>query len=248
MPGRMQLIARRLFAQLQCALPCACALCGATAASALCAACERHFFLASRARCCHCALPLPETHATDADAQRCGSCLQAPPAFDATIVVADYVAPVDQLVLALKFGGRLALAPLLARLLRDALLHEQRASLPTLLVAVPLGARRLAERGFNQALEIARPLTHSLGITLSAQLVLRVKETAPQARLHPQQRHSNMRDAFCLAHGADVHGQHIGVVDDVMTTGATLNAMALLLKHHGAVRVTNLVFARTLPK
>ena len=89
------------------------------------------------------------------------------PAFDATIVAAKYAAPIDQLVLALKFGNRLALAPLFARMLRDALLyaHPQEIALPTLLTAVPLGPRRLAERGFNQALEIAKPLSRAPGST-----------------------------------------------------------------------------------
>ena len=185
--------------------------------------------------------------------QRCGACLSQPPAFDATIAAADYVPPVDQLVLALKFAGRLALAPLCARLLRDAVLsdarpQQPRQSLPTLLLAVPLGEGRLAARGFNQALEIARPLSRSLGIELQARLALRDRETVAQSLLHPDERQHNMRGAFGLCAGADVRGRHIGVVDDVITTGATLQEMALLLKRHGAARVTNLVFARTLPK
>ncbi len=248
MPGRLQLLARRLLAQLQSALPAlpsSCALCGVTADAALCADCERQFFHGQTARCGQCALPLPQTNGIKT---RCGACLQQSPAFDATIVATDYSAPIDQLVLALKFGGQLALAPLFARLLRDALLQDQRQKLPTLLVPVPLGAQRLRSRGFNQALEIARPLTASLGITLATRLVLREKETAAQALLHPRERQHNMQDAFCLAADADVRGQHVGVVDDVITTGATLNALAALLKHHGAARVTNLVFARTLPK
>lgn len=249
MPGRLQLLTRRLLAQLQGALPhlpSACALCGITADAALCTDCERQFFHARPVRCCQCALPLPTTE-PGLDA-RCGACLRQPPAFDATFVAAEYAAPVDQLVLALKFGGQLALAPLFASLLSETMLQEPRESLPTLLVAVPLGAQRLAARGFNQALEIARPLARSLGITLSTCMVLRDKETNAQALLHPLQRQRNMRDAFRLDAGADVRGQHVGVVDDVITTGATLNAMATLLKLHGAARVTNLVFARTLPK
>ncbi len=185
-------------------------------------------------------------------ASKCGNCLKQAPAFDATIVAADYAPPVDQLVLALKFGSRLALAPLFARMLRDALLqeHAQSVALPTQLIAVPLGAQRLAERGFNQALEIARPLSRALGIPLDAHLVARQRETTAQSLLHPNERHKNIRHAFTVAHDAidRVRGRHIGVVDDVITTGETLNEMAATLKRFGAVRVTNFVFARTLPK
>jgi ComF family protein len=244
MRSSLQSIARQLLNQLMRALPSSCALCGASGDAALCAACAAQFFQVGPARCRQCALPLP--HAAGAD--RCGACQSRAPAFDATIAAADYAAPVDQLVLGLKFAGRLALAPLCARLLRDAILREPRQSLPTLLLAVPLGERRLAARGFNQALEIARPLSRSLGIFLDAHLALRDKETAAQSLLHPDARQHNMHGAFGLQGGANLRGQHVGVVDDVMTTGATLQEMALMLKRHGAARVTNFVFVRTLPK
>ncbi|WP_286758400.1 phosphoribosyltransferase family protein, partial [Ralstonia sp. RL] len=179
----------------------------------------------------------------------CGDCLRQAPAFDATIVAADYAPPVDQLVLALKFGNRLELAPLMARMLRDAALRAQKLPLPSLLTAVPLGSGRLAERGFNQALEIAKPLSRALGVALAARLTERQRETAAQALLHPDERMRNMRRAFIVSSHAleRVRGAHVGVVDDVMTTGATLNELAATLKRFGAARVTNFVFARTLP-
>ncbi len=178
---------------------------------------------------------------------RCGDCLSRPPAFDATIVAADYAAPIDQLVLALKFGNRLALAPLFANMLRDALLRMPAVALPTQLTAVPLGTRRLRERGFNQALEIAKPLSRALGIRLDARLTMRLRDTQAQALLPPNERHKNIRRAFVVSnHAIDlVRGRHVGVVDDVITTGETLNEMAAALKRFGAARVTNFVFART---
>lgn len=178
----------------------------------------------------------------------CGECLQCPPAFDATIAAADYAAPVDQLVLALKFGSRLELAPMFAGMLSDAALHRHSVELPTLLTAVPLGPQRLVERGFNQALEIARPLSRALGVKLDARLVSRLRDTRAQALLHPDERHKNIRKAFLVAGDAldRVRGQHVGMVDDVMTTGETLNELAATLKRFGAARVTNFVFARTL--
>lgn len=175
-----------------------------------------------------------------------------PPAFDATIVATDYSPPVDQLVLALKFGNRLALAPLLSSLLRDALLQYRldNDSLPALLMAVPLGARRLTERGFNQALEIAKPLARSLGVPLYPTLAARVRDTLAQAQLRHAERHANLRDAFIVTPQsiALIRNQHIGIVDDVITTGETLNELAATLKRFGASRVTNFVFARTLSK
>ena len=227
--------------------PSCCALCDMAAKDVLCEGCRLQFLQVSAARCSCCAIRL--TVHTDL---LCGECLRQPPAFDATIAAVDYCAPLDQLVLGLKFGGQLALAPLFAEMLRDALLEQagrtgQNAPLPELLLAVPLGEQRLVERGFNQAVEIARKLGRSLGLPLLTHLPLRERETLAQSSLPLLERHRNMSGAFGMPAGASglLRGRHVGVVDDVMTTGATLNAMATVLKRHGAVRVTNLVFART---
>ena len=181
---------------------------------------------------------------------RCGACLRRPPAFDATVVACDYAPPMDGLALALKFGSRLELAPLLAQMLQQAIdSRAPQCALPELLAVVPLGPRRLVERGFNQSLEIARPLSRSLGIVLDARLLQRTRDTQAQALLHPDERHKNMRNAFIVRGAAvdHVRGRHIGVIDDIMTTGETLNELAATLKRFGATRVTNFVFARTLP-
>lgn len=248
-------------------LPNACALCGGDSDDALCAGCEEQFFGAAAviARCICCANPLigagvvgpgetagaiaPVTVPDRAAAVGllCGVCLRSSPAFDRTLVAADYVLPIDQLVLQLKFGHRLALAPLCARLLRDAVLRQDDIALPALLCPVPLGPRRLAERGYNQALEIARPLARSMGVALEARLVHRVHETAAQSSVTPAERQANIAGAFAVPDAALVAGRHIGVVDDVMTSGRTLNELAATLKRHGAARVSNFVFARTPP-
>jgi ComF family protein len=234
-----------LFARLPAALPGSCALCGLEAIDGLCKGCHAQFLALQPKRCHRCAIPLH--HAGDTT---CGECLQRPPSFDATIAATDYAAPVDRLVLALKFGARLDLASLFATMMRDALLARQETALPDLLCAVPLGRTRLAERGFNQALEMARPLSHSLGIPLRARLAVRQRETLAQAQLDPSQRQQNIHHAFSLrAEAMDmVHGAHIGVVDDVMTTGQTMNEFAAMLKRYGAARVTGIVFARTPPQ
>lgn len=232
-------------ALLRTLLPASCALCGARSEALLCAPCRAQFFAPAPARCAQCANPLDA-----AGALRCGPCLAAPPAFDATLVAADYAAPVDQLVLQLKFGARLALAGLFAQLLRDAVLGQPGFALPALLCPVPLGPGRLAERGFNQALEIARPLAAALGVALQPRLAARTRETAAQTRVAPAERARNIAHAFALAPAAAalVRGRHIGLVDDVITSGRTLDALAATFKRHGAARVTNLVFARTPPR
>lgn len=239
---------RQLIARVPSVLPSSCAICGMTDGDAICNVCRTQFFRQARHRCLQCATPLPGMQA--ATATRCGDCLRQPPAFDATIVASDYVPPIDRLVLALKFGNQLALAPLFAHTLRDALLSERQLPLPMLLTAVPLGRQRLAERGFNQALEIAKPLSRALGIALDPHLVARLRDTQAQALLHPDERHKNIRHAFVVPDDAAalVHGRHIGVVDDVITTGETLNELAATLKRFGATRVTNFVFTRTMQK
>lgn len=239
-------ITHRIGRHLSVAMPSSCALCGSGANSALCDGCHSQFFSRHADRCAQCAIALP--FQPEKTRVVCGDCLNRTPAFDATVAAIDYAAPVDQLVQSLKFGGKLALAPLFAQLLHDAWLRTSAddADLPSLLIAVPLGAQRLAERGFNQAHEIARPLSRSLGIPLLARLAVRGRETAAQAMLPPKDRRKNIRGAFTVAPEAinRIRGAHIGIVDDVMTTGETLGELAATLKRFGAVRISNLVLAR----
>lgn len=238
---RMRPLLRQLLMELpQHALPSSCALCGAEHRTALCNGCRSQFFSTGTSRCTCCGIPMPGA----TNDNRCGDCLKQPPSFDATIVATDYAPPVDRLVLALKFGSRLEVAPLFAQMLHPA---TKGMALPQLLTAVPLGPQRLVQRGFNQALEIARPLSRHMRVKLEPHLVARHKETHAQAMLHPEERQQNIRNAFVVPAPAmnRVRGRHIGVVDDVMTTGETLNELAATLKRFGAARVTNIVFART---
>jgi ComF family protein len=238
-PGRWRRLARAL-------LPSSCVLCGALCDGAVCRPCHGQFVTRpSGWRCPRCANPVGA-----ADAGReCAGCLVQRPAFDATLAGADYSAPLDQLVLQLKFGGKLALAPWFAEVLRDAVLQHRGFLLPQLLCPVPLGPQRLVERGFNQALEMARPLARHLGIPLCERLAIRTLDTRAQSGVAPDQRRRNIRNAFAVAPEllSRVRGQHIGVVDDVMTSGHTLGELAATLKRSGAARVSNFVFARTPP-
>jgi ComF family protein len=242
MPSHLSHIPDISRALLDWLLPSRCALCRHTGDAAICAHCRARYLAATPARCPQCALLLPV-----GASGHCGACLRAPPAFDAAVAACDYAAPADGLIQALKFHGELALAPCFARLLRDAVERAGLPSLPSLLLPVPLGPRRLRERGFNQALEIARPLGRMLGVQAEARLAVRVRDTAAQARLALDEREANMRRAFAMtpAGAVRVRGLHVGLVDDVLTTGSTLDALAALLKRYGAAQVTALVVART---
>lgn len=218
---------------LAAALPQDCLLCGESGAPGLlCAPCAAGLPRLPEGSCPICAEAVPA-------AGPCGACLKEPPAFDATFAALRYLFPVDKLVQALKYGHRLALADFLAA----ALLSAPRPA-GELIVPVPLSANRLRERGFNQAVEIARPLARALKLPLLLDACARVLDTASQATLPWRVRQGNVRHAFECA--LDLSGRHVVVVDDVMTTGATLNEFARVLKAHGAARVTNWVAARAL--
>jgi ComF family protein len=226
------------------ALPNMCALCGNMSQTTLCPGCDEAYSNETRLRCVVCAVPLSRSRRNLRADYRCADCVTTPPPFDATLALADYRAPLDALAVGLKFRARLMLAHefarRLARLTEDSLDPSQ---LPDVIVPVPLAARRLVERGYNQAWQIAKPLGKALQVRSHATLLRRVIETAPQSRLDLDARRANVGRAFEVT--APVEGMHIAVVDDVMTTGATLEAIAHVLKAAGARRVTNFVALRT---
>ncbi|WP_407672068.1 ComF family protein [Paraburkholderia acidisoli] len=238
-----------------------CSLCGNLSRASLCVSCDAAYWNEPRLRCTVCAVPLSrafrtadQSHAKSHTAShaaaryRCSACTQSPPAFDATLALADYRAPLDLLALGLKFRARLALgeefARRLARLAHDSFDAQ---GMPDLVVPVPLSRERMIERGYNQAWLIARPLAQHLNARAEATLVRRVLHTAPQSKLDRDTRRRNVGRAFVLDPALEcaVQGAHVGVVDDVMTSGATLDALAHTLKAAGARRVTNFVALRT---
>lgn len=225
------------------ALAGSCALCQDESASAICCQCRVRYLSGVSVRCRRCAETLYHP-----GAEHCGSCLRSPPAFDATIAACDYAAPVDVLVQDLKFRSSLPLAHVFGEVLAESIAEELDKP-PDLIVPVPLSETRLSERGFNQAAEIARSLSSFTGIPFQWDLFIRVRDTRPQAGLPIDDRRVNMRGAFAARLNARVRdqlrGRHVLVVDDVMTTGHTLNELAACLKRQGAARVTNGVFART---
>jgi ComF family protein len=209
-----------------------CVLCGGrSGGDFFCAGCAADLPRPDGA-CPQCAGPSP-------GGERCGACLTQSPPFDATVAVWRYEFPVDRLVQALKYGQRLALADGFG----EALAARVGARRVDAIVPMPLARRRLAERGFNQALEIGRHVARRTGIGLEPQLVERVRETAPQTDLPHDARAANVRGAFACV--GDVAARTLAVVDDVMTTGASLEELARTLKRAGASRVENWVVART---
>ena len=219
-------------------LPSACILCGGNSRDALCATCCTNYSHRHPARCTCCAIRLPEF----SHSPQCGNCLTHPPAFNLTFAATDYAPPIDQLLQALKFHAKLPLAKAFGRLLSELAAPHQAGDL---IIAVPLSLERLAERGFNQSLEIARALAQHCKLPLASNVCLRVKHTQTQASLPMHQRRVNMRNAFAVQNSHLINGKRILLVDDVMTTGHTLNELAHCLKRHGASHVTNFVVART---
>ena len=237
----------------------------------VCAGCERPLppgnrELESRGWCAACAAALPGL-----DARRCTICGEAlgqsrpvicprceaePPAFDRSIVLADYAPPLDHLVQAIKFDGQPALAAPLGRLMALAALRACLAGnrpgiggsepTPAAIVPIPMAPARLSRRGYNQALLLARPVARALGLRIAPAWLRRVRESAPASSMHAEERRSALAQAFAAQRL--IPGSTVLVVDDVMTTGATLQAAAVALKAAGAATVVNCVAARTPPQ
>ena len=183
--------------------------------------------------CLRCALPLPYPGI-------CGACLQHPPPLTETHAVFDYAFPLDRLLPRLKFHRDFASGRLLAQVMAD---HCGTLARPDALLPVPLHRERMRRRGYDQALELARPLARSLHLPLADDLLMRSKPTSAQSQLDAATRKRNLRDAFRVIPGVSLPA-HIVLVDDVMTTGATLHTAARALFAAGVERIDAWVCAR----
>lgn len=200
----------------------------------LCAACVAALPWNASA-CGRCAQPLPQP------AEACGACLSTrTSALTEVHAACLYAPPLDRLLLRFKFHGDLAAGRLLAQLMAQAFADRPR---PAALLPVPLHRSRLRQRGYDQALELARPLAHSLDLPLLDSLLTRRHDTAPQSRLDAAARKRNLKDAFQVQ-ASPLLPLHVTLIDDVMTTGATLQAAALALRRAGVARVDAWVCAR----
>lgn len=216
--------------------PSRCLLCDAPGEGGrdLCAACAADL-PHNPVACSLCGLPL-----TAHEEGLCGGCLKRTQPLDGSTIPFRYAAPLDHLLLGLKFNRQLVNARLLGGLMAEAIATGGE-PLPDCILPVPLHAGRLRERGYNQALELARPVSKRLGVPLENRLVVRVTATAAQSSLEKKARRRNIRGAFALVGEPPAH---IAILDDVVTTGSTVNELAQVLRRGGAKRVVVWACAR----
>jgi ComF family protein len=209
-----------------------CAICRAPGHDGMdiCAPCYRELPWITSA-CSQCALPL--AHESQADAL-CGRCQKKPPRFDSSISLFRYDANAMQLVQQLKFNQRLAVSRLLGEMMMQKIVERQK-EMPECIIPVPLYRKRLRKRGFNQSIEIARPLANGLDIPIDLGSVVRASDTRPQTGLDRDSRRKNIKGAFETVSPPPY--AHIALIDDVVTTGSTANELARVLKRAGVQRV-----------
>lgn len=218
--------------------PQACMLCAASNGGqlGLCVDCLKDLPWHDSAHCPQCALPA-------LDNQHCGHCLNSPPDFDTTQALFRYEYPFDAMLQRFKYNQRLTMADTFGVLLANAIQSTTR---PDIIIPMPLHPQRLQERGFNQSVEIGRVLAKHLNVKLDLQSCVRIKLAPPQASLPLKERVKNMRGAFRC--NTKLDGLRVALVDDVMTTGASLNALASTVKKAGAAHIECWVLGRTLPR
>jgi ComF family protein len=225
--------------------PC-CVLCDAkvTGAISLCQPCLQD--LPRIKSCCYqCGLPLKN----NLEASLCGQCQQSSPPIDYLISSLQYAYPVGYLVSQLKFQRDLTHAKIFSQLLLETLqahYMRQPSQLPEIIIPVPLHKKRIRQRGFNQALEIAQPIAAKLNIPISANTIKRIKYTKAQSLLNAVERRKNLRNSFALS--KPVKAKHIVLLDDVVTTGTTVYELAALLKKSGVQEVGVWTVARSIHK
>jgi len=214
-----------------------CVLCGNMSSNGLwCEPCDAAMPYLDMPLCPVCALPTP-------CGEVCGHCLQTPPAYRHTQASFGYQFPVDRLIQAMKYQEQLALPGIFAEKL---LARIEKTHLPDYLIPMPLHPAKLKRRGFNQALLIAKPLAKALNIPLLSNACHRLRDTPSQTDLPWSERSKNVKDAFSCE--MDLTGKHIALIDDVITTGASLNELARAVQNCGAADIRAWVVARTLPR
>ena len=199
-----------------------------------CTACDDALPYHNAPRCPVCARLTPQNEV-------CGHCLKKPPAFTRTIAAFGYRFPIDRLIQLMKYREQLVLAKIFAEKLSQRI---DMFSLPDYVIAMPLYPAKLKSRGFNQAQLIAAPLAKSLGLPLMNDACQRLRDTPSQTSLPWKERSKNMRGAFSC--NVSFTGKHVALVDDVLTTGASMDALATAVKKRGADKISAWVIARTL--
>lgn len=192
----------------------------------LCATCQAQLPLNLHA-CQHCALPLPGAPVP----LICGRCLRRPPPYQASFCAYEYAYPIEHLIRRLKYGRALTQARVLGQLLGQQLRDRHAGPWPECFVPVPLHPDRYRARGYNQVIELGRFLERESNIAMRTDLVERIRHTPEQAGLSRRERRKNLRHAFRVA-AATLPG-HVALLDDVITTGTTMNELAGTLKRAG---------------
>jgi len=213
-----------------------CVLCGSMSHDGLwCGACDRDLPYLDSRHCPVCALPTPA-------GETCGQCLIQPPLFSNTVAVFGYSFPLDKLIQAMKYGEQLPFAHSFAKKLVKVIDID---ALPDCLIPMPLHPAKLRERGFNQSLLLAETIARDHNLKLLPDACRRVRDTPPQSALSWKERKKNVRNAFQC--DIDLTGMNVALVDDVLTTGASMDALAAAVGQQGATVISAWVVARTLP-
>ncbi|SFJ74319.1 ComF family protein [Methylophaga sulfidovorans] len=214
--------------------PIPCLLCGlATDDQALCESCIAELPVIQQC-CIRCAIPL-------ANAQICGQCLKKPPIQDISLSLYRYEQAIPRMMSALKYHRQIQLAEMCAQ---EFISYHTLATLPDVLLPIPLHPSRLRQRGYNQSLLFADSLAKLLKIPCRPELLKRIKKTATQTQLNAKQRHKNMRQAF--EYSSSFVPQHVAIIDDVMTSGATTHEAARVLKRVGVETIEVWTIARAI--
>ncbi len=233
---------------LSCLLPYTCLLCRVSTQRRLdlCLDCERALPWLGAYVCMRCAVPLPEFEFGSDALRYCGACLNKIPPFYQISSLFSYAPPISKLIIELKFHNRLVCARVLSELLIVSLKQIYQAqSLPELIIPVPLHTKRLSQRGFNQALELARPIAAYFKLPIDSKNCIRIRDTKAQTALSQKERNANVKGAFYLKK-TPLLAKHVALIDDVVTTGCTVNEISGLLRTSGVERVDIWCCARTL--
>lgn len=221
-----------------------CSVCRSWSKQHVCADCLMRYARPAP-RCWTCAARLPLERIGHRE-PKCGKCLREPPPLDRTIAALDYAFPWDGLLTHYKFHQAIELRETLLERMNQAL-NIAEAGEPDWLLAVPLTVQRQRERGYNQSWELARALARKRHLRCDGETLLRVRDTSQQSLLPLKERAANVKGAFAIEPGKriELRGSHVALLDDVMTSGATLFEIARVLRQAGVQHVQAWVVART---
>jgi len=209
----------------------------------ICSICKASIPVNEGESCLQCGEPI-DGDLPDSANHICGSCRLNPPYFDETIFSLLYEEKTRELIHHFKFRNKPSIYIIFSRLISAVLHRKENIGEYDFLIPVPLYVTRLLKRGYNQSYLLAKGVAENFNIPLRADLVQRVRETKPQIELKRNERAKNIKGAFKVTSTDMVNGKNIILVDDIMTTGATLNEISRILKKSGAKRIASLVVAR----